>query len=81
MTSTDRDVLILEAAIEFGADYFYDIKNGTMGQTLYINAPNKLEASYIRKEAPSHWKDLYVVVLYNTAPDFEKETLYDPKLS
>ena len=27
VTLTERDTLILEAALEFGADYFYHIKN------------------------------------------------------
>ena len=81
MTLTERDTLILEAAIEFGPDYFYDIRNGTMGITLYIEAPNKAEASRIRKVAPAHWKKLYVVVLYHDDPNFTQEALYDPKLS
>ena len=81
MTPTERDNLILEAAIEFGPDYFYDIRKGTLGLTLYIEAPNKFESSRIRKIAPGHWKDLYVVVLYHSTPDFSEQTLYDPKLS
>ena len=81
VTLTERDSLILDAALEFGADYFYDIKNGTLGMTLYIEAPNKAEASHIRKEAPCFWNDLYVIVLYRSSPDFDEESLYDPKLS
>jgi len=81
VTLTERDNFILEAALEFGPDYFYDIRNGTMGITLYIEAPNKHEASRIRKIAPGHWKELYVVVLYRDDPDFTQEALYDPKLS
>ena len=80
MTLSERDGLILEAAIEFGPDYFYDIKNGTLGLTLYIEAPDKTEAGYIRKKAPCFWKKLYVVVLYNNAPDFDEDQLYDAKL-
>ena len=81
MTLSERDNLILEAALEFGADYFYNIKNGTLGLTLYIEAPNRLASSKIREQAPCFWKDLYVVVLYTTDPDFEVDTLYDPNLS
>tara|TARA_R110002020_G_scaffold290704_2_gene506141 strand:+ start:322 stop:567 length:246 start_codon:yes stop_codon:yes gene_type:complete len=80
VTLTERDNLILEAALEFGADYYYDIRNGTLGLTLYIEAPNKTEAGHIRKEAPGFWKDLYVVVLYTSDPDFVPDSLYDPKL-
>ncbi len=81
MTLTERDNLILEAALEFGPDYYYTIKNGTLGMTLYIEAPNKAESSQIRKIAPCFWNDLYVVVLYSTKSDFEEESLYDPKMS
>tara|TARA_Y100000593_G_C4056960_1_gene212497 strand:+ start:215 stop:499 length:285 start_codon:yes stop_codon:yes gene_type:complete len=68
VTPAERDNLILNAAIEFGPDYFYDIRNGTLGATLYIEAPNKFESSRVRKVAPGHWKGLYVVVLYHTDP-------------
>ena len=67
--SVKREELILAAAIEFGADYLYDIRHGTLGETLYIEAFNKLEAHYVRQQAPSYWHGLYVVVLYSTAPD------------
>jgi hypothetical protein len=78
---TERDNLILEAALEFGADYYYEIKNGTLGITLYIEAPNKDEAGRIRKEAPCFWNNLYVVVLYSNNPDFSDDVQYDPQLS
>jgi hypothetical protein len=81
VTLSERDNLIIEAALEFGADYFYDIRNGTLGVTLYIEAPNKAEAGRIRKKAPCFWKDLYVVVLYTQDPDFDPDSLYDPKLA
>jgi hypothetical protein len=64
----NTDSLLIEAALEFGADYLYEIKNGTMGPSLYIQAPNKHEASRVRKTAPGHWNGLYVVVLYHTEP-------------
>jgi len=81
VTLTERDALILEAALEFGPDYFYDIRNGTLGLTLYIEAPNKTESGALRKKAPCFWNKLYVVVLYTNTPDFGEESLYDPKLS
>jgi hypothetical protein len=81
VTLTDKDGLLIEAAIEFGADYFYDIRNGTLGTTLYIEAPNRAESRRVRKKAPSFWKDLYVIVLYTTTPEFSDEPLYDPKLT
>ena len=81
MTRNERDALVLEAALEFGADYSYDIRNGTMGLTLYIEAPNKTEAGKVRLSAPSFWKKLYIIVLYTSDPDFGDDDLYDPKLS
>jgi hypothetical protein len=81
VTLNDRDALILEAALEFGPDYFYSIKNGTLGITLYIEAPDKVEAAKVRKDAPCFWNDLYVVVLYTTQPDFSLDPLSDPKLA
>ena len=66
MTQTERDGLILEAALEFGADCFYEVRFGTMGETLYIAAPHKAEASMIRQEIPGTWSGLYTVVLYPT---------------
>jgi hypothetical protein len=80
VTLTERDNLVLEAALEFGPDYFYDIRNGTLGLTLYIEAPNKTESRHIRKEAPCFWKDLYVIVLYTSDPEIVDDSLYDPKL-
>ena len=86
MNLTERDSLILEAAIEFGPDFFYKIKNGTLGLTLYIEASNKPEASAVRRVAPCYWNDLYVVVLYTSDPDFSSVEpqgipYYDPELS
>jgi hypothetical protein len=81
VTLTERDNLILEAAIEFGPDYFYDIRSGTLGTTLYIEASNKAEADRVRLAAPLSWKELYVIVIYHNTPDFADSKLYDPKLS
>jgi len=81
VTRTESDSLVIEAAIEFGADYFYEVRNGTMGITLYITALNKTEARLIRRDAPGNWRGLYVVVLYNNPQAFADEILCDSKLS
>tara|TARA_R110002110_G_scaffold15148_2_gene68708 strand:- start:202 stop:441 length:240 start_codon:yes stop_codon:yes gene_type:complete len=77
VSPVERDTLILEAALEWGADCLYDIRSGTMGETLYISAAHKAEASMIRKEVPIIWFDLYTVVLYPThilcPADLEKD--------
>ena len=81
----ERDNIILEAALEWGADAMYDIRAGTLGLTLYVDCDNKAEASYLRKQIPLDWHGLYTVVTYtyNLEGEVEKdpyEHLYDPKL-
>ena len=86
VSKLERDNLILEAALEFGADCMYDIQNGTMGTTLYIDATCKEEASEIRAKIPGNFHGLYTIVRYPThiltyedaAAEKERETsLYD----
>jgi len=62
----ERDNIILEAALEWGADAMYDIRNGTLGPTLYIDCNCKEESSYIRHKVPAYFHGLYVVVTYPT---------------
>ena len=79
MKNLEDDSLRLKAAIEFGSDYIYTIKNGGHGPTLVIHAETKALASIVRLKAPNNWEGLYVLVTYNTAsPD---EPLYDPSLT
>ena len=66
MTTLGRDALLLKAAIEFGSDYLYTLKNGGLGPTLCIHAESKEMASKIRTRAPTIWEGLYVLVLYET---------------
>ncbi len=66
MTPIERDNIILEAALEWGADAMYDIQPGTLGMTLYIDCLCKEDSSYIRQLAPMMFHDLYVVVTYPT---------------
>jgi hypothetical protein len=61
-----RADLIIEAALEWGADPMYDVQPGTLGQTLYIDCTCKQEASHIRNKAPIYFHGLYVVVRYPT---------------
>ena len=84
MTPTERDDLILESAIEFGPDCTYDIRHGTLGNTLYISTRHRAEATRIRQKVPISWLGLYTVVLYPThilceadlkSEDFLKESL------
>jgi len=86
VSKTSRDDIILEAALEWGADAMYDIQPGTLGETLYIDATNKQEASEIRALVPIFFHGLYTVVRYPThilTPEDEEplEDLYDPRLT
>lgn len=75
MTPIRKNELILLAAIEFGADYTYEIRHGTLGNTLYITAPNKELAHPVRILAPLSWNGLYTVVLYDEQPELKPEDL------
>ena len=84
MNSHTRDVLKLKAAIEFGSEFAYTIKEGGLGTTLIISAcelsSSREMASVIRKKAPSLWEGLRVIVTYSTADEEEEDWLYDPSL-
>tara|TARA_Y100001973_G_C5133326_1_gene298979 strand:- start:323 stop:601 length:279 start_codon:yes stop_codon:yes gene_type:complete len=79
VTPVERDNIILEAALEWGADATYDIRNGTIGPTLYIDCSCKEESSYIRHKIPAYFHGLYVVVTYPTdiLTYEEADRLYD----
>ena len=78
MSPLEKDNLILEAALEFGADNLYTVSQGTLGETLYIEAPSKLEARYIRDKVPIYWHQTYVVVLYTEKQDEEEQKIKMP---
>ena len=85
MNAHARDVIKLKAAIEFGSEFIYTIKQGAMGPTLIIFSPpprSHEKASELRKKAPSRWEDLRIIVTYSTASedDEEEDWLYDPRL-
>jgi hypothetical protein len=75
VTPSEKTELILKAAIEFGADYTYEIRYGTLGNTLYIHAPNKKLSNIVRQQAPLVWNGLYVIVLYINKPKLKPEDL------
>ena len=58
--------IIISAAIEFGPDYNYTIRNGTLGPSLYIDVGCRDEGKYVRQKAPLKWKGLYVIVMHTT---------------
>jgi hypothetical protein len=62
-----EDVLKLKAAVEFGSQYFYTIKNGGLGPTLVVDAGTKKEANIARAKIPLKWEGLYVIVIYCSA--------------
>ena len=66
VSQLERDNIILEAALEWGADCMYDVQNGTLGPTLYVDATCKEEATEIRAKIPIFFHGLYTVVRYPT---------------
>jgi len=77
LTKLEEDTLRLKAAIEFGSEYMYTIRNGGLGPTLFVDAEIAERARKARKEIPSQWEGLRVIVIYCTAP--REESLYNPK--
>ena len=66
MIESEND-LILKAALEYGADYIYNIKTGGHGRTLVANAYTKFLASALRKRMPTYWEGLYTLVIYDSS--------------
>ena len=79
MRKFDEDSLRLKAAVEFGGDYTYTIKNGGLGKTLVIHADTRELARIIRQKAPSSWEDLYVLVTYSESEDEALEKAWIPE--
>ena len=74
------DSLKLKAAIEFGSEYDYTIRNGGHGPTLVVDTPNKTIARVARTNIPTQWEGLYVIITYCTAPE-EEVSISDPTVS
>ena len=85
MTLTERDDLILEAAIEFGPDCTYDISHTSLGDTLHISTRHRAEATRIRQKVPISWFGLYTVVLYPThilcEADIKSDRIFEERLT
>jgi len=75
----DEDSLRLKAAVEFGGDYTYTIKNGGLGKTLIIHADTRELARVVRKKASSSWEGLYVLVTYDQSEDEALEKAWIPE--
>ena len=69
MSNQDDGSLKLKAAIEFGSEYMYTIKNGGHGRTLVVDAFTWDRAQEVRKKIPTNWEGLYVIVVYTTGLD------------
>ena len=78
MPPHNKDSTILKAAIEFGSEYTYTVKNGGLGPTLVVDAPSKKKAHIARRRIPTTWEGLYTIVVYMNEPD--EETRDDEEL-
>ena len=67
MTQIEEDDIILSAAIEFGADYIYEIKNGSLGITLFVHVNSKEEAAALRADLPTAYEGVRTIVTYCSA--------------
>ena len=77
MNQLQEDDIILGAALEFGADYIYEIKNGSLGTTLYVHASSREAARAIRADLPMKYEGIRTVVTYNCTNQ-HKEQKYMP---
>ena len=66
MGRLDEDSLKLKAAIEFGSEYIYTIKNGGHGTTLVVDATTRESARIARRKIPTNWEGMFVLVIYNS---------------
>ena len=81
MTLKKNDVLLLKAAIEFGSECLYIIKDGGLGRTLVVDAGNRARAIEMRSKISTFWEGVYTLVIYSASPETEEEKeewLYDP---
>ena len=63
MTETEKNEIILRAAIEIGSEYVYVIRNGTLGTTLYVHVDKPELAREARKKTPMVFEGLRTIVL------------------
>ena len=58
-----KQEILLKAAIELDPEYIYDFRMGTLGPTLYIEAPTKAAASLARKKIPGVFEGYPTIVI------------------
>ena len=58
-----KDEIILKATIEISPNYVYDFRIGTMGPTLYVEAPTDISSSIVRKDIPAEFEGYRTIVL------------------
>ena len=66
MTQIQEDDILMQATLDFGVDYYYEIKKTGLGLALVINAVTKRRASELRKRVPGTYEGLYTMVTYNS---------------
>ena len=76
MGSSEEEALKLKAAIEFGSEYTYSIRNGGLGMTLVVDAVTKKAARIARTKIPGSWNGLYVIVVYCTVEPEDTAALW-----
>jgi hypothetical protein len=63
LTPIQRDDILLRAACEIDPDIQFEIKNGTMGVTLYAYVRGPVRSKDIRERMPGTFQGLYTVVI------------------
>ena len=63
LTNLQKDDILLRCAIEVDPVIEYEIKNGTMGLTLYAYTADPKHAKEIRERMPAQVEDIYTIVI------------------
>lgn len=63
LTKLQRGEILMKAAIEISPDLEYEIRNGTMGMTLYIYVSTHKESKRIREAVPHQFGGIRAIVI------------------
>ena len=63
LTNNQKDEILMKAAVEIDPDLECEIRNGTLGITLYIYVPTKQQSRTIRDLVPHQFEGLRTIVV------------------
>ena len=63
LTNNQKDEILMKAAVEIDPDLQYEIRNGTLGTTLYVYVLTKEQSRTIRNKIPHKFGGLITIVI------------------